>query len=250
MAEIWKDIIDTDGMYQVSNIGRVRVRDYRVAGYWRILNQVRQDTSYFQVIVYYNGKLKRVSVHRLVATAFLPNPNNYPVVNHKDQDGGNNHVDNLEWCTYQYNATYADAVEKRRQKRTGVYNADNAVLQYTKEGTFVARHKSARDASFAMCGDRIKKAEVIVQVCRGARNMCCGFQWRYDTGDFPLQIPRYSKTKWVEQLTRDGEHVAFFESSYKAQAATGVQPAQILKCCKGERDIAGDSRWRFHNPDD
>ena len=54
-----------------------------------------------------------LKVHRLVAIAFIPNPNNYPIINHKDQNPANNNVDNLEWCTYSYNTTYGDAVERR-----------------------------------------------------------------------------------------------------------------------------------------
>lgn len=248
MEEIWKDVAGTDGMYQVSNIGRVRVRDYKVKGYWRILNQVLQDTSYYQVIVYYDGVLKRVNVHRLVAGAFIPNPNNYPVVNHKDQNGQNNNVDNLEWCTIQYNATYSDAVERRRRKIIGVYRSNDAVLQYTKDGDFVAKYDSSRSASFAMCGDRTKKAQTIVEVCRDSRNLCCGFQWRYATDNFPLKIAPYRKTNQVEQLSLDGEHIAYYESSYLAFKATGAQPSQILKCCKGKRAQTAGFRWRFYEP--
>lgn len=248
MCEIWKDIEGTEGMYRISNRGNVIVRDYRKKGYWASCATTEGEGGYKFVHIYYDGVRRRILVHRLVAKAFIPNPNNYNVVNHKDENPRNNNVENLEWCTVQYNVTYGSAIEKRRQKRLGVYRSNDAVAQYTKEGDFITTYKSARDASFALSGDRTLKAECIVQVCRGARNLCCGYQWRYADGDFPLKIDAYHKTDMIEQLTLDGEHVAYYESSYIAQKATGAQPAQILKCCKGIRPQTAGFKWRYYKP--
>lgn len=250
MKELWKDIENTDGMYRVSTEGRVIVHDFRAKGYWSPLTISTNPAGYKSVSIYYDGVRKRRTIHRLVGEAFLPNPDNLPVINHKDQNPSNNNVDNLEWCTVQYNCTYADAVERRKNRIVGVYRSNDAVAQYTMDGEFVAVHKSSRDASFAICGSRTEKAENIVQVCRGARNHCGGFQWRYAFDGFPQKLPPYRKTDMVEQLTLDGKHVAYYKSSYEAQRATGAQPAQILKCCKGHRIQSAGYKWKYHNPDD
>lgn len=99
MNEIWKDIGGYEGLYQVSNLGRVK-RIY--ANRERIVN----GTIYFgyrYVVLSKDGVKVSKRVHRLVAEAFLPNPNNYEVVHHRDQNRQNNCVDNLEWCTIAHN---------------------------------------------------------------------------------------------------------------------------------------------------
>lgn len=100
--EIWKDIYGYEGIYQVSNFGQVRrlcKNDNRV---------IKQEINrgYKRVCLSYKNVKKHFLVHRLVAFAFIPNPNNYPIINHKDENKLNNNVDNLEWCTYSYNLSY------------------------------------------------------------------------------------------------------------------------------------------------
>ena len=112
--ELWRDIViekngviyDYTGMYQVSNMGRVRSLNYNKSGAIKILS-LAQHSGYSVVGLSKNGKKTMFLVHRLVATMFIPNPYNYPVVNHKDENRINNIVDNLEWCTVQYNTQYS-----------------------------------------------------------------------------------------------------------------------------------------------
>lgn len=124
MSEIWMDIKDFEGLYQVSNLGRVRSLDkiilqhkygaspnlYRRKG--KILKQAITKEGYYMVSLFDNNKGKSYLVHRLVATAFILNPNNYRVVNHKDENKLNNNLDNLEWCTDKYNLNYGGARER------------------------------------------------------------------------------------------------------------------------------------------
>lgn len=116
MEEIWKDIENWEGLYQVSNLGRLRSLDRMV---WNKANQSHslikgcikkpdtKDKSYAQIGLAKNGGFSKYLIHRLVAKAFIPNPNNLPEVNHKDLNKMNNHSDNLEWSTRLGNARHA-----------------------------------------------------------------------------------------------------------------------------------------------
>lgn len=119
MQELWKDIEGYEGIYQVSNFGRIKSCERVITtkrGLWHIKEKiihgsVRND-GYIMVALKNNGRNKRVLVHRLVAQAFIPNPNCHPIINHKDEVRSNNVVDNLEWCTNEYNLNYGTAKEK------------------------------------------------------------------------------------------------------------------------------------------
>lgn len=113
-TEKWKDIEGFEGYYQVSNHGNVRSLDRtvyyvdgRVAKYkgQPVASNIRPN-GYVKVNLYRDHKMKNLSVHRLVALAFVPNPNKYPIINHIDEIKNNNHFKNLEWCTSAYNSNY------------------------------------------------------------------------------------------------------------------------------------------------
>lgn len=102
MNEEWRDIKGYEGKYQVSNLGRVKSLNYNRE---KILKP-RNSNGYLRVELHKKGKGKNCLVHRLVAEAFIENPNNYPIINHKDENPSNNIVSNLEWCTYKHNNNY------------------------------------------------------------------------------------------------------------------------------------------------
>ena len=105
--EIWKAIEGTDGKYEVSNTGKVRCTDYKQTGKTKELTAGEKAGGYLQLRVKIEGRLKTVVVHRLVAKAFVPNPDGKPEVNHKDGNKKNNHADNLEWVTRSENIRHA-----------------------------------------------------------------------------------------------------------------------------------------------
>ena len=108
--EIWKDIEGYEGKYQVSNYGNVRSLMYHNAkGIKRIslLKPATDNRGYFRCALSKNNILKTYKVHRLVAQAFIPNPNNYPQINHLDGNKKNNNAENLEWCTNSVNQIHA-----------------------------------------------------------------------------------------------------------------------------------------------
>ncbi len=106
--EEWKDIKGFEG-YQISNYGRVKSLNYRRCGNTKLLKKIINNfkDNYHVVNLSKNGKHVLSRVHRLVATAFIPNPNNKPYVNHLDGCKTNNHISNLEWCTSSENAQHA-----------------------------------------------------------------------------------------------------------------------------------------------
>ena len=115
MIEIWKDIEGYENLYQVSNLGRVKSLNYNHTGKEKIM-KAKKDKGYLRVQLYKDGKPKFYSVHRLVATSFLPNPNNLSQVNHIDEDKSNNIVDNLEWCSAKYNSNYGTRIQRIVEK--------------------------------------------------------------------------------------------------------------------------------------
>lgn len=139
MEEVWKDIPGYEGLYQVSSLGRVKSLNYNHEGYQKILSFKKERNGYLRVGLFREGRQKLFSVHRLVATVFIPNPNNLPQVNHKDEDKTNNRADNLEWCSCQYNINYG----------TCLHSISKKVDQYSHSGILLNTFKSVRAAAKA-----------------------------------------------------------------------------------------------------
>ena len=130
--EIWCPIKGYEGLYEVSDQGRVRSLKF---GKERIMKQLITPKGYIRVGLRKNGYQKMYLVHRLVAQTFIPNPDNLTEVNHKDEDKINNKVSNLEWCDRKYNINYGTRTDR----------CSKQVIQFTKDGVFVREWKSTRD---------------------------------------------------------------------------------------------------------
>ena len=118
MKEIWRDGKGYEGKYQVSNMGRV----WSIKGQKYLKGTIAKSGYVYVHLTAKNGKAVKERLHRLVAIAFLENPNNLPAVNHKDENKLNNSLDNLEWCSHQYNCNYGT----RNQRITESRRATNA----------------------------------------------------------------------------------------------------------------------------
>ena len=164
-VEIWKDIKGYEGLYQVSNLGRVK----SLNGYHRkeIILKLRNNLyGYLTIGLSKNNISKRYKVHRLVAETFIPNPNNYEQVNHKDGNKLNNCIDNLEWCNRSYNMKHAydnNLLECR------------PVNQYDLKGNLIKKWKGSK---YAMVELGIWNAN-IVNCCKGKRKSAGGYIWKY-----------------------------------------------------------------------
>lgn len=138
MEEIWKDIEGYENLYQVSDMGRVKSLKF---GKERILKSIKTKNGYLQVDLSKKGKTKKYLIHRLVAQAFLPNPNNLPQVNHRSEDKTDNRVENIEYCNSRYNSNYGSRNERVAKSKF------IPILQFTKEGKFVKKWNSAIQVS-------------------------------------------------------------------------------------------------------
>ena len=121
MNEEWRDIEGYEGKYQISNLGRVKSLGTKNKKE-KILKFDYNNKGYKCVRLYLNGKGKHIYVHRLVAEAFIDNPNKYPWVNHRDENPKNNCVDNLEWCTRLYNTNYGSRNQRVSNSKKGRNN--------------------------------------------------------------------------------------------------------------------------------
>lgn len=172
--EYWKPIPGYED-YEVSNLGRVRSLKY---GKIRILKPGKTK-GYLHVILYKNCTSKWFKVHRLVAMAFIPNPDNLPMINHKDENPGNNAVSNLEWCDASYNNSYGTLPERQSQKQLNDPIKSKKVYQYTLDGVLVHVWPSVNEV--ARNGFSLGH---VAACCRGERKSHRGYRWSYTPLNF------------------------------------------------------------------
>lgn len=178
----WRDVIGYETVYEVSNTGLVRSKKRLIKdaiGRKRIyepmqLIQYFDKDGYKKVSLSSHLKTKRVSVHRLVGEAFIPNPENKPVINHKDNVKDNNNVSNLEWATISENSKhYYDLVKPNLKNHP---SCSQRIGQYDKEGKLIQIYPSANEASrqTGISNTTIRK------VCRGEEhyNSAGGYIWK------------------------------------------------------------------------
>lgn len=182
MKEIWKDVVGFENYYEVSNLGRVRSKDrllvYTNGKVVHRKSKIKKPTidgnSYPRVGLQIKGKLTMKMVHRLVAEAFIPNPDNLPIVNHKDEDKTNSNADNLEWCDNSYNVSYSNkGVDHRGSKVIANFGT---VLKLTLSGIEVARYNGLTEACSAngYCRGRLDRV-----VSSTTSRIYDGFIWVY-----------------------------------------------------------------------
>ena len=176
MSRIWKPIKGYEGLYEVSNDGHVRSVSRKVhykngaLRFWEgqeITPHADKD-GYMKVGLSRNGSQTSKSVHRLVAMAFIENPNHLPLINHKDENKANNNVDNLEWCTNQYNCLYSNTPQKM------IAATKVSVLQMTRNGEVIKRWESMSEAGRSL-GISFKH---ISRCVRGERPTAGGYRWQ------------------------------------------------------------------------
>lgn len=164
MNEFWKPVVGYEGYYEVSNLGKVRSL---IFGKHKILKQYPDKDNYLTIRLVKDKKQKYYSVHRLVAQAFIPNTNNYPVVNHKNEIKVDNRVENLEWCTVKYNNNYGTRYKTSNKK--------TPIVQLSKDGVIIKKWDKIINASITL---GINQGS-IVRCCKGKLKSTGGYIWRY-----------------------------------------------------------------------
>lgn len=188
MEEIWKDIEGYEGLYQISSYGRVKSLNYQNRGVERVLVPKCNNSGRLWVELARDKKRKPMLIHRLVGMAFIPNPNNYPQINHIDENPKNNCVDNLEWCTAEYNIQYSLHSPRRHQ-----LNGERKHRGYKKKTDRVYKKRTQRIVQLDLSGNVVRVWDNLVSIrhetgwndwhieecCKGNRHKAKGYIWRY-----------------------------------------------------------------------
>ena len=178
IQEIWKDIQGYEGLYQISNLGRVKSLERIIITSNNITKKISEKilkpclrkNGYYSIVLQKNNKSKYYTIHRLVAKEFIPNPDNLPQVNHKDENKLNNNVDNLEWCTSKYNNNYGTHNERHALARS------KTVYQYSLSKKLLSIWKSTHDVNYKLGYHQGN----IAACCRGERKTAYNCIWSYE----------------------------------------------------------------------
>lgn len=172
MQEIWKEIKlkGLQGEYKVSNIGNVLSLNYNKTGIPRLMTKTKHGRGYLVVGLPVNGKNTQFKVHRLVAEAFIPNPDNLPMINHRNEVKTDNRVENLEWCDAKYNSNYGTRNQRLSKNKNDKAWDSKPVLQFTLDGKFIKEWPSMMEL-------KRNGFHNISYACNGHYNQCYGFKW-------------------------------------------------------------------------
>lgn len=224
--EIWKDIPGWEGLYQVSNLARVR----SIFRYKKIIKPYIDKWGYFEVNLYRNKKTTHKKLHRLVAEAFIDNPNNKPCVDHIDTNKLNNLPYNLRWCTYKENANNPLSLKHLSESQSGEKNYWYGKKQ--PESMRRKRSESTRGEKAFWYGKK-RDAETIEKMRQASLRR--GWQG----GKHPNAIP-------VLQISAiDGFVIKRWNCAADAERELCVSKAKICACCRGYRKTTGGFRWEY-----
>lgn len=241
MEEIWKDVQGFEGLYQVSNMGRVRSldrwtlneRSRFIKG--RMLNPYMNKYKGYLRISLSDGhrNRKHYEVHRLVALHFVPGYKEGLVVNHINEIKTDNRAENLEWCTYQYNLNYSDIIAWKRKP----------VYQYDLDGNFIKKFKCRYQAEQEL-GFTIFHA-----IYLSKRGYAHGFQFSLEphTKDYWNEVTKENKDsiRRVAQYDKEGNLLHTYKSAKEASMKTGFKYVRLCEWCRGVRKSKNEFEWSY-----
>lgn len=239
--EIWKTYLKYPWI-EASNLGRVRTKDRIITDKngkkrfvkGKVLKQQLDINGYMRVEFRVNGKTVYLSVHRTVATCFIPNPNGYPEVNHKDNDRTNNVVNNLEWCTSQYNQNY-----KKNFGTSSTQVLGRPVVVVDLKTGKVLRFETRSEAACQLGVD----ISSITRVVKGEQNTIGDYWFTEDESEITEKKIREIKANMqshpVIAVNPKTSEVFLFKSQHEAERQLGVSQSHICAVIRGQRKTTG-----------
>lgn len=226
---VWRPVEGFNGKYMVSDTGDVLNSETG-----KKLTHSYDREGYHLVQLFLKGKQHTCRVHRLVAIAYIDNPEGKPTVNHIDENKDNNCVENLEWATYAEQVNHGS-----RNKRAMDTIASAAVLQLDGNGNTIAVYASVRDAARKFH----VKPERILNALKDRQKTACGFSWKYVDENQKQKAGRQPPTP-VVQMTPEGVIVAEYRSISAAAKALQISPSGIWQCIYGNRKTNKGFIWK------
>lgn len=251
--EIWKDIPGFEGLYQVNQWGDI----FSLYSNKKLKYSYSND-GYKQYGLYKKRKRYGIMAHKAVALAFIPNPKNYPMVNHKDENKQNNYVDNLEWCTARYNNIYSNN-GKRSGEKTG-----KKIYCYNLDGTLYKIYPSAREAArdLNISSGNISTIAQWKEISSEKKNIVSIKNKIFSFVERTSEevINRYEKTqdrkmcnknnrlsKKIQQFTLDNIPLATYLSTQEASRQTNISASQIRRAARlyDEEKTCHGYKWKY-----
>lgn len=221
-AEEWRDVKGYENLYQVNRKGEVRSCHN---GYWKKLSAGIAKRGYRHFLLHKEGGRKNVRGCRLVAEAFIPNPNNLPFVNHKDENPTNDRVENLEWCTHKYNINYGTTKVRISQNN----GKNRLVCMFNVDGAFIREFYNINEAAKYING----RHTCIARCCCNKVFCYKGYIWRYkeDVDSIADAIRQYKKSKTTNKKieVKIKGQIKIFNSMSQASKELGISRDTLRK---------------------
>lgn len=259
MKEIWKEIINYENKYWVSNLGRIK-SNYSGG---KIISFQKNEDGYFKVSLYKKGKTKSFLVHRLVALHFIPNPRGVNTINHIDGNKENNCVDNLEWCTQKENMIHAEKNGLLNHPFGANSGKSTSFFQFSTKGELIKHWGCINDCARFLYEHNLEAkkfsnvrslAACISKNLNLKQHICCGYIFSFypeiNIKEYKSLNKRYKRCKPIIAIDKKTGETYNFPSIRSLNGkimpnGLKVEATYICKTCKGKRKSHGGYYWRY-----